>query len=125
MQAMQLDYLDFDYSEDAEGNGTFDAMASAAPAQLSRVEAEIVAVLAWAHGAFPDACGPEDEGGEWQYDLQGVQEVNTPLTLHFDAELARIAMTPGTPLPPRTTFNFTIGGNQGFCAALREAFQLD
>lgn len=25
MQAMQLDYLDFDYSEDAEGNGTFDA----------------------------------------------------------------------------------------------------
>ncbi len=125
MQAMQLDYLDFDYSEDAEGNGTFDAMASVAPGQLSRIEAEIVAVLTWAHGEFPDACGPEDEGGEWQYDLQGVQEVNTPITLHLDAAQARITMTPGTPHPPRTTFSFAISGNPRFCAALRDAFQID
>ena len=35
MTNMDLNYLDFDYSEDADGVGTFDAMASVAPAQIA------------------------------------------------------------------------------------------
>ena len=31
---MTLDYLDFDYSEEPDGNGSFDAMASVGPQQL-------------------------------------------------------------------------------------------
>ena len=46
---MTLNYLDFDYSEDADGTGTFDAMASVLPAQLPALHAEITQVLAWAH----------------------------------------------------------------------------
>ena len=43
---MPLNYLDFDYSEDADGNGTLDAMASVLPAQLPALQSEIAAVLA-------------------------------------------------------------------------------
>lgn len=122
---MPLHYLDFDYSEDTDGTGTFDAMASVSPAQMPALHAEIAQVLRWAHAQYPDACGPSEEGGEWQYDLQGVQEVSTPLTLDFDAASGRIATVPGTPAPPRTTVTLSLSGHAGFCGALREAFAID
>ena len=56
---MTLDWLEFDYSEDAEGNGSFDSMAAASPAQLAALEAEIVSVLAWAHAHFGDPLPPD------------------------------------------------------------------
>ena len=84
MTNMDLNYLDFDYSEDADGVGTFDAMASVAPAQIAALHAEISAVLTWAHQHWPDACAPLEEGGAWHYDLHGVQEIITPLLLDFD-----------------------------------------
>lgn len=122
---MSLRYLDFDFSEDAEGTGTFDAMASVSPPQVSTLQAEISAVLAWAHQHWPDACGPSEDGGEWQYDLQGVQEVSTPLVLTFDEASGQIRTTPGSPTPSRTTLTLTISGGGDFCAALREAFGIE
>ena len=38
---MTLNYLDFDYSEDTEGVGVFDAMATIGPQQVGAVHAEI------------------------------------------------------------------------------------
>lgn len=96
---MSLNYLDFDYSEDDEGTGTFDAMASVLPAQLAALHAEVALVLQWAHSEFPDACGPSEDGGQWQYDLQGVQDVSTPLALDFNAATGGIHSAPGTPAP--------------------------
>ncbi len=119
---MRLNYLDFDYSEDADGTGTLDAMASASPGQLAALHAEIIQVLAWAHQNWPDACAPLEEGGEWQYDLQGVQEVSTPLVLELDLAAHGLHSTPGHPAPPRTTLSLTISGSADFCAALRDAF---
>ena len=43
-----LDYLDFEYSEDEHGQGTFDAMASVLPAHVPALHAELTRVLAWA-----------------------------------------------------------------------------
>lgn len=119
---MNLNYLDFDYSEDADGIGTLDAMASALPAQLPALQAEVVQVLAWAHQHWPEACAPLEEGGEWQYDLQGVQEVSTPLVLELNPVDARLRTVLGSAAPPRTTFTLTISGSAAFCTALREAF---
>lgn len=121
---MPLHYLDFDYSEDYEGTGTFDAMAAASPAQWPAVQAEVVQVLAWAHAHFPDARGPAEEGGEWDYDLSAVQEVSTPMALEFDSASARITAQPGGPGAPRTTVTLSVSGSSAFCAALREAFDL-
>jgi hypothetical protein len=119
---MNLNYLDFDYSEDADGTGTFDAMASVLPAQTPALHAEIAAVLAWAYATWPEGCGPSEEGGLWQYDLQGSQEVSAPLDLTFDLAHGQLRSSAGTPAPPRTTITFTISGGAEFCHALRGTF---
>ena len=121
---MNLNYLDFDYSEDEDGTGTFDAMASVLPAKLPALHAEIAAVLAWAHAHWPDVCGPSEEGGVWQYDLQGSQEVSTPLEWVFESADGQLRSSPGTPAPPRTTITFTLSGGADFCQALRSFFHL-
>ncbi|MBU1352272.1 MAG: hypothetical protein KKB95_10325 [Gammaproteobacteria bacterium] len=122
---MTLNYLDFDYSEDADGTGTFDAMASVSPAQLPALHAEIAQVLAWAYRHFPDGCGPEEDGGLWQYDLQGVQEVSTLLQLDFDATSSSIQCGLGNASAPRTTLTLSVSGNADFCEALRDAFDVE
>ena len=122
---MNLNYLDFDYSEDADGVGTFDAMASVAPAQIAALHAEICAVLAWAQQHWPDACAPIEEGGVWHYDLHGVQEVSTPLLLDFDETSGQLRTATGNPAAPRTTITLTISGSADFCAALRDAVGLE
>ncbi|WP_027995814.1 hypothetical protein [Simplicispira psychrophila] len=72
--ATTLHYLDFDYSEDAAGCGTWDAMASVRPAQMDALLAEVALVLHWAQGEFADGHGPLDDGGEWDHDLQEAHE---------------------------------------------------
>lgn len=120
-----LHFLDFDYSEDDEGTGTFDAMASAAPGQIQALHAEVVAVLAWAHANFPDACAAAEDGGLWQYDLQGLQEVGTPVALDFDAAARHLTATPGVPSARRWTVSLSVSGNAEFCAALSSAFGVE
>ena len=122
---MPLNYLDFDYSEDADGNGTLDAMASVLPAQLPALQGEIAAVLAWAHAHWPGACAPLEDGGAWHYDLHGVQEVQSPLTLSFDEAAGQLHTTKGSAAPPRTTLTLTLSGSSDFCTALREAFEME
>jgi hypothetical protein len=123
--AMTLDFLDFDFSEDADGHGTFDAMAAAAPAQLAALQAEVVRVLDWAHREFAGARGPLDEGGDWDYELQGLQEVPTTLAVAYDAGARRLQLRPADTGPARVTLSLTLGGTPAFCDAFRQAFGLD
>jgi hypothetical protein len=121
---VKLRYLEFDYSEDAEGHGSFDAMASAAPAQLPALRAELLQVLAWAHRDFPGERGAPDEGGDWDYELQGVQEVATTLDVGYDPKAGRLQLEPGSTGAPRVTLSLTLSGTPQFCTALRAAFEL-
>lgn len=121
---MTLDFLDFEYSEDEQGHGSFDAMASAAPAQLPALQAEVLRVLAWAHRDFPGERGALDEGGDWDYEVQGVQEVATTLEVGYEPGAGRLQLVPGSTGEPRTTLSLTVGGTPQFCAAFRAAFGL-
>jgi hypothetical protein len=121
---MTLTYLDFDFSEDADGHGSFDAMASAAPAQLPALQAEVLRVLQWAHRDFAGQRGPLDEGGDWDYELQGVQEVATTLGVRYDAQAGRLQLEPLATGAPRVTLSLTLGGTPAFCAAFRDEFEL-
>ncbi|MBB3180285.1 hypothetical protein [Variovorax sp. Sphag1AA] len=101
---MTLDYLDFDYSEDTEGIGVFDAMATIRPQHLAAVRAEVEQVLGWANDVFAGRRGPVEDGGEWDYDLQ--------------------EMPDDSPGEARHTVTLSISGTEAFCAAFREAFDL-
>lgn len=122
---MELQYLDFDFSGDPEGHGSFDAMASAGPAQQAALEREVVAVLAWAQRAFGPA-GALEEGGEWDYALHAVREVATPMAVHWQPGATALAFAPGPADPPRVTLTLTLTltGTPAFCEALREAFAI-
>lgn len=122
---MALDYLDFEYSEDDQGVGTFDAMASTRAAQAVAVRAEVAQVLGWAHAEFPESCAPLEEGGEWSYDLQSVQEFSVPEQMDYDTETRQLVVHPGVPGAPRHTLSLSVSGSPVFCAAFRQAFGID
>ncbi|MEJ7928950.1 hypothetical protein WG922_03095 [Ramlibacter sp. AN1015] len=119
---MSLHFLDFDYSEDDAGNGSFDAMAAADPARLPALQDEVLRVIAWAEDHFPGARGPLDAGGEWDWALEGVSEVATTLDLQVAA--GRLLATARETGAPRVTLSFTLSGTPQFCAAFREAFDV-
>ncbi len=121
---MTLNYLDFDYSEDTEGIGVFDAMASTGPQQVAAVHAEIVTVLDWAHANFPGRRGPVGEGGEWDYDLQGMREASTPETVDYDPATRALKVQAGPAGATRHTVSLSIGGTPEFCAAFGSQFEL-
>ena len=120
---MELQVLDFDFSGDAHGQGSFDAMAAATPAQLPLLQAEVLRVLAWAERQFGPPA-PSDEGGEWDYALHGVREIATPVDVRWRPGAAQLDFTPGEADPPRVTLTLTLTGTEAFCAAFREAFAL-
>lgn len=98
---MTLRYLVFDYSEDTDDGGSFDAMASVLAPQVIEVEAEIAQVLAWIRAQFPGMQGPVEEGGEWDFDLQVVSENDTT---------------------PRQTYSLVITGTPMFSDAFKIRF---
>ena len=123
MTAGALHYLEFDYSEDEHGHGSFDAMAAAAPAQLRALQDEVARVLDWAHAQFGGSAAL-DEGGEWDCELQAVREVATALDVRHRPG-AGLELSPAASGEPRVTISVTLTGTPAFCAALREAFALE
>lgn len=65
---MPLQYLMFDASDDGEGHGSWEAMASVRAPQLPILQAEVQTVLAWATTHSPGPKGPLDAGGMWDAD---------------------------------------------------------
>ena len=65
---MLLQYLIFDASDDGQGNGSWDAMATVRAPQRAAVQAEVAHVLAWAAAHSPGQRGPLDDGGLWDAD---------------------------------------------------------
>lgn len=122
---MDLRYLDFDFSEDTEGHGTFEAMASVTPAQVPSVHAEIAMVLAWAFDHSPEGHGPLSEGFTWDHDLQSQQDWSVHEFIEFDAALRQVVSRPDLPGLPRHTLTLSVSGDEGFCQAFRHRFLPD
>jgi hypothetical protein len=76
--AMALDYLEFDYSEDEEGTGTWDAMASVKAERVPALAGEIEALLRWASQKFAGRQGALEDGNDWDYDLQAQDDDGQP-----------------------------------------------
>jgi hypothetical protein len=65
---MPLSYLVFEASDDGEGLGTWEAVASVRRTEQGRLWAEVQAFLAEAEAHAPGPRGPVDEGGTWDVD---------------------------------------------------------
>lgn len=122
---MALDYLDFEYSEDEDGNGTWDAMASVADSRWQALLAEVRQVLQWASQDFRGRRAPLDEGGDWDYDLSAQDDdKGRALHLRWNASSAQLdAPTPQT--GGYLTLTLTLTGNAAFGDALRQKFELE
>jgi hypothetical protein len=120
---MSLDYLDFDYSEDDEGTGCWDAMASVAAPRVPALAAEVEQLLRWAHGHFAGRRGPIEEGGDWDYELQAQDDEGQSLAWRFEAggagRLQSEAAARG-----RTTVSLSLSGSAAFAEALHQAFAI-
>jgi hypothetical protein len=80
--AVALQYLIFDASEDGEGQGSWEAMASVRDSDLAALREEVQAVLDAAQRRSPGPRGPSEEGGHWDADLHEQHEGGwTTLTL--------------------------------------------
>ncbi|RYF15183.1 MAG: hypothetical protein EOO30_15535 [Comamonadaceae bacterium] len=119
---MELHYLDFEFSDEDSGHGSFDAMASVLPDRVPPLLEEIAAVLGWAHAAFGPPASLED-GGEWDFDLQAVAEPGRPLAARYDAASREVELG-SWGAAARVTLTLTLGGTPAFCSACREAFIL-
>lgn len=71
---MSLSYLVFDASDDGEGLGTWEAVASVRQADQARLWAEVQQLVAEAEAQAPGPKGPLDEGGVWDVDQHTVDE---------------------------------------------------
>ena len=80
---MTLHYLIFDATDDGEGTGSWEAVASVRRADLRAVMAEVDAVLARAQRDAPGPRGPLDEVGVWDADTQ----------VHEDGDWTEVRLT--------------------------------
>ena len=78
---MELQYLEFDCSEDTEGVVCWDALAQPAANHTAALLREVTQLLAWASRFSPQGPGPLDEGHQWDMDLQIHDEEGRPVPL--------------------------------------------
>jgi hypothetical protein len=67
---MALQYLIFDASDDGEGLGSWEAVASVRADDRERLWAEVEALRAAAEADAPGPRGPQEEGGAWDLDVR-------------------------------------------------------
>ena len=115
---MNLDYLLFDSTDEADGSCSFDALASVLPERMPALCDEVAGVLGWAHRSFGAPVAPED-GGAWDFHLQATAEHGEPLEMDFDCAVNQVVMPPAR---GRVTVALTVSGSRTFASAFREEF---
>lgn len=119
---MTLHFLDFDYSEDEEGTGTWDAVASVPTDRLPELLAEVTALLDWAHAEFGALRGPVEMGGLWDYDLQCERDGLPLLALGFDIHERQVHPRPQSQPQAWVTLTLSLSGGPAFAAAFVDRF---
>ena len=120
---MTLAYLDFDYNEDAQGHGCWDAMACVATQRLPAVLQEVTTVLSWAQAQAGLVRGAWEEGGDWDAVLQVQTEDGQPLAVVCEPHTQALWLAQAA-AQPRVVVLFTVAGSAAFAAAFEERFSL-
>jgi hypothetical protein len=122
---MELQYLEFDCSEDTEGVVCWDALAQPAASHTEALLREVTQLLAWASHFNPQGPGPLDEGADWDFDLQvhlhkPHSQHSTPAQAHWQAEQQTLNILPAPTPEDRVELSLSLSGTPAFAQALRE-----
>jgi hypothetical protein len=124
---MNLQLLDFDCSEDAEGVVCWDALAQPAPQHNKALLQEVAQVLRWAHDFDHKGPGPLENGANWDFDLQvtllrngGKPQVATP---RFVPSTGQLSLLPEPIDTQNLSLRLTLSGTPGFVQAFRTQFE--
>jgi hypothetical protein len=122
---MELQYLEFDCSEDTEGVVCWDALAQPAASHTAALLREVTQLLSWASRFSPQGPGPLDEGADWDFDLQ-IQlhpphsPHSTPAQAHWHAAQQTLDIHPAPGPGDRVELSLSLSGTPAFAQALRE-----
>ena len=122
---MELQYLEFDCSEDTEGVVCWDALAQPAASHTAALLREVTQLLSWASRFSTQGPGPLDEGSDWDFDLQ-VQwhsadgQRCTPTRVQWQAEQETLDIRPAPGPSDRVELSLSLSGTPAFAQALRE-----
>ena len=108
----------------AHAGADFELHYCARASERAALQAEVAAVLDWAHHGFAGVRGPLEDDGDWDYDLHASLETVAALELDYDPAARRLACQATSDGLPRYTLTLTLGGTAGFALALRERFDL-
>ena len=125
---MNLQLLDFDCSDDADGVVCWDALAQPDPAFNPALLQEVVRVLVWAHAFDTQGPGPLENGANWDFDLQVtlVQEGARSQVVQprFVPSENRLTLLPEPQAHQCMALSLTLSGTPAFVQAFSEAFDL-
>ena len=119
---MNLQYLEFDRSEDAEGVVCWDALAQPTAQHTPALLAEVNRLLAWAH-RFDPHPGCLEEGAVWDFDLR-IQQKATPLVTQWHSAAEVLVVSPMPNATEAMALSLSLSGTPAFAQAFAEHWDL-
>jgi hypothetical protein len=116
---MDLQFLEFDCSEDSEGVVCWDALAQPAARHTPALLHEVTQLLTWAHRFGPQAPGPLEDGADWDFDLH-IRSGNALLQAHWNSANQTLALSPAPKDHDEITLSLSISGTPAFAQAFRD-----
>lgn len=125
---MNLQMLDFDCTEDADGIVCWDALAQPMSHYNQDLLHETELVLTWAYGFDDQGPGPLENGANWDFDLQ-VKLLDKDLkpqsaTPCFVEESGQLTILPRPTQSQTLSLSLALSGTSAFAQAFRSAFDL-
>lgn len=116
---MDLQFLDFDCSEDSEGMVCWDALAQPAARHTPALLQEVTQLLAWAHRFGPQPPGPLEDGADWDFDLH-IRCGQAPIQAHWHSASPTLHLSPAPSPGDEITLSLSISGTPAFAQAFRK-----
>ena len=116
---MDLQFLEFDCSEDSEGVVCWDALAQPAARHTPALLHEVTQLLAWAHRFGPQAPGPLEDGADWDFDLH-IRGGDALLQAHWHNASQTLVLSPPPQDHDEITLSLSISGTPAFAQAFRD-----
>ena len=116
---MDLQFLEFDCSEDNLGVVCWDALAQPATRHTPALLEEVRQLLVWAHRFGPQAPGPLEDGADWDFDLQ-IRCSNRQVHCLWHSAEKTLELSPQPSSGEEIVLSLSISGTPEFAQAFRD-----